>query len=58
MAYMDDLSTLKVIVGAFKKQQNEWGVIGADVSSDSDPEEVRTYAELSENIVDGIGWLQ
>lgn len=55
---MDDLTTLSNIVDAIGNGRNKWSVIGADISSISDKEEARLYAELSQHIVKASGWEQ
>lgn len=58
--YVDDLSTLRTIVDAFSFRQtkNDWGVVGTDLSAGSNEEEARLYSELSQHIVEAVGWSQ
>lgn len=58
--YVDDLSTLRTIVDAFMTQnpENQWSVVGNDLSEASSEDEARLYSELSEHIVDAVGWVQ
>lgn len=56
--YVDDLTTLRNIIDAIGNGRNRWSVIGADISSISDKEEARLYAELSQHIVKASGWEQ
>lgn len=58
ISYVDDLTTLRNIVDAIGNGQNRWSVIGADVSSISDIDEAKLYAELSQHIVKASGWEQ
>lgn len=60
ISYIDDLNTLKLIVGAFatKESKKNWSVIGSDVTIGSSEDEARMYSELSKYIVDAVGWSQ
>lgn len=57
---MDDLSTLRSIVDAFISQNpnNDWGVVGSDLSAGSNEDEARLYSELSQHVVEAMGWSQ
>lgn len=46
------------MVDVFQKSSRNWGVIGADLSAGSNPEETRLYTELVKNTVKAIGWMQ
>lgn len=56
--YVDHLTTLRTIVDSFLKFNNKWGIIGGDLSADNNLEEIRLYAEMSQYLVDAIGWTQ
>lgn len=58
--YIDDLSTLRIIVDAFLNEstKNNWGIIGSELSIGSSEEEVRLYSELSQYIVEALSWTQ
>ncbi|XP_031633339.1 uncharacterized protein LOC116347073 [Contarinia nasturtii] len=60
VSYIDDLNTLKLIVGAFatKESKKNWSVVGSDITVGSSEDEARMYSELSKYIVDAVGWSQ
>lgn len=58
--YIDGLLTFRSIVDAFSKQsdQNNWNIIGSDLSVGSNEAEVRFYSELSQFLIGAVGWTQ
>lgn len=60
ISYLDDLNTLKLIVGAFatKANQKNWSVVGSDITIGSNEDEARMYSEFSRYTVDAVGWSQ
>lgn len=60
ISYIDDLNTLKLIVGAFstKKNRKNWSVVGSDLTLGSSEDEARMYSEFSKYTVDAVGWSQ
>lgn len=60
ISYIDDLNTLKLIVGAFATKANKknWSVVGSDLTVGSSEDEARMYSEFSKYIVDAVGWTQ
>lgn len=60
VSYIDDLNTLKLIVGAFATKANKlnWSVVGSDITIGSSEDEARMYSEFSKYIVDAVGWSQ
>lgn len=60
ISYIDDLNTLKLIVGAFatKSSKKNWSVVGSDITLGSNEDESRMYSEFSKYVVDAVGWSQ
>lgn len=53
---MDDLQTLRTMLDAFNEKK--WNVVGSDMSNRSEPDEAKLFKELSQHIVESIGWIQ
>lgn len=60
ISYIDDLNTLRLIVGAFSTKSNRknWSVVGSDMTIGSSEYEARMFSEFSKYIVDAVGWSQ
>lgn len=60
ISYIDDLNTLKLIVGAFSTEENNknWSVVGSDITLGSSEDEAKMYSDFSKYIVKAIGWSQ
>lgn len=58
--YVDDLTTLRMMADAFVSQDNKnnWGVVGGDLSAGSDENDARLFSELSQHLVEAVGWSQ
>lgn len=58
--YIDDLSTLRTMVDAFasKSKNRNWSVVGSDLTVGSSESDARLYSQLSQHIVEAIGWSQ
>ncbi|CAD7090060.1 unnamed protein product [Hermetia illucens] len=52
--YVDDLTTLKNVVGAFDDVPTHYGVVGADISSTNNHDKTRLYIDLAHD----VGWIQ
>lgn len=60
ISYIDDLNTLRLIVGAFSTKNNRknWSVVGSDITVGSSESEARIFSEFSKYTVDAVGWSQ
>lgn len=60
ISYIDDLNTLRLIVGSFSTKNNRknWSVVGSDITAGSSEYEARMFSEFSKYTVDAVGWSQ
>lgn len=51
---------MHTIVDAFnsKEPKRNWKVIGSDMTTGSKENEARLYSELSQHLVEAVGWSQ
>ncbi|XP_058982868.1 uncharacterized protein LOC101898197 isoform X2 [Musca domestica] len=56
--YVNELKTFNLMVDSFRDADNNWQIMGADISSGSSPDETRRYIEMSRNLNTAFGWVE
>lgn len=46
------------MVDSFRDADNNWQIMGADISSGSSPDETRRYIEMSRDLNTAFGWVE
>ncbi|XP_073816706.1 uncharacterized protein [Musca autumnalis] len=56
--YVNELKTFNLMVDSYRDADNNWQIMGADISSGSSPDETRRYIEMSRDLNTAFGWVE